>query len=220
MTRQTAVKIRGLELLNNVLRRTSSFDTEKPAFHSRLEQIWRNAADAFIRAAMQDIKVQTGMSAASYLALSRKIKRPGATALIDAIIAEGIQQPQKIRGIPTFPSGARRRVGDTDAGRLSGFQSKQAGDQVGKKAYRFRTGSTSLFRFEFNFQTVVWQHAFHDTEVQTMVNGFAAFEDFVKAELGPLGLTVLAEWFGSGKKLDFRTPKINGIRAKTTTVRF
>ena len=137
MANPTDIQFKGLRLLSKVLARTQSFDRRRPQFHAQLSVAWRAAATAFVQTAMQTIKVQTGMSAASYLALARAIQSDGGTKRAEQAISAAIAQrghpPFNVRGIPTFPVGQRR----------PGTQGVRAGREIGNKAHTFLTGSPS-----------------------------------------------------------------------------
>jgi len=182
------IRFRGLKTFQNYLRRTSNFRRARVGTHRRLAVAWRDGAEAFIRAAMRSILVQTGMSAASFLELSRNIQRQGAEAAINSVLATA---GPKRQGIPELPDGVRRR----------GFQSRQVGESKGRQAYIFRVGDPNRYLFRFNFQTVVFQHSFWEDRQQTINAGFAAFLAVVSSSIDPIIFASVQEWLTGGQRI-------------------
>lgn len=196
---KTDIQFTGVEAIQDLIRRTESFRTARIRFHEQISEVWADAAAAFVRAAMLKILVETGMSAASFLALSREINRSGALEAINDALNDGppIFYPKRA---PTFPSGARSNV----------QQGVSAGDSLGEKAYIFRTGSPTRYGFRFRFQTVVYQHAFHERRQRTLEAGYNAFVGLVNDRVGPVGASVVREWL-TGRK----TFTVPGTRSRS-----
>lgn len=157
--------------------------------HNRMTILWRNAAEAFIRAAVRHVLVESGMSAASFFPLSRAIKRVKAASVIRSRVAEG--GPSSRKSIATLPTGA---VG-------TGRPSPSAGEKLGKKAFRFNVGGPRRPVFEFQFTTVVFQHAFHEPNLggNSLSVGLDAFNESLKEKFLKIMALTLSEFLGLKK---------------------
>lgn len=167
-------EIQGFDALRQRIRRLSDQSTISEALRRRLVRAWEGGADAFIRAAIRRVLVDTGMSAATFLPLSRSINRVQSTAIIEAHIArEGGGRGVNRRGIPTFPHGGRR----------AGFQGVDAGEALGERAFIFQVPAPNarFFVFRFSFQTVAFQHAIHEDMQQSLEAGIDAFQARIRA---------------------------------------
>lgn len=179
-------KMTGVKLLAKRLRQMAKPEN-KQVFHRAITNVWRDAGEAFIRAAMRQILVQTGMSAASFLPLARFIKRQDA---VDAIKARLAERGKPRNRVPQLPTGQR----------TGGTQGPAAGRRKGEKAFTFSVGTTRRFRFRFSFVTTVYQHAKHEEAQQTLSAGILAFRAVVDARLTPTLQSLIAQW-ASGRKL-------------------
>lgn len=177
----TRTEIVGLKAFNARLRKMEDFTRARVALHKRLTVIWRDAGEAFIRAAIRRVLVQTGMSAASFFPLSRAIKRIKAEADVRARVAE---RGRLKSGIPELPSGQRR----------PGIQGPRAGEVRGKEAFIFNTGNPKRYNFRFSFQTVVFQHDFFEFQQESLLIGIQAFQALVESKLGINADDILEEW--------------------------
>lgn len=144
--------------------------------HKRLSVLWRNAADAYIRAAITRVLVETGMSAASFFPLSRAIKRRGSTKAISQHINSAPGKIDSRKGILTFPSGKI----------VPGIRSVASGNAVGQDAHRFDLGTPKKPIFRFQFSTVVVQLAIHEPNQNALDFGRAAFNDIIQRDFIPL----------------------------------
>jgi hypothetical protein len=147
--------------------------------HQRMIAIWQIAGEAFIRAAMTQVLIETGMSAASFFPLSRAINLPGAAAIVDAKLAT--KKKESLKPIKKFPSG---KPGP-------GRRSIASGKRVGKDAFLFSFGSPAAPVLTFQFVTLVFQLAFHEPSRNAVKTGFNAFKIIVKRDLRPVfGITL------------------------------
>lgn len=168
------VDIVGIKALRNRLKGQGSSAKVNRALRRTLSKVWKQGAEEFIRVALKKVAVDTGMSAATFYALAKALKHNDAVgvSLIDAKVANAPSGPRK--GVPEFPRGTRR----------DGFQDVDEGRKLGKSAYTFvvPTAGSKQFVFKFSFQTVAWQMAFWDPEVEALTEGLAAFERIVQRE--------------------------------------
>lgn len=151
--------------------------------HELLSELWSDAGEALIRAAISQVLVETGMSAASFFPLSRAIKRVGASQEIISHISSN-RTLESSPGIPEFPSGKR----------VSGERGIRAGVSRGTKAFEFSFGTPSKPIFQFEFATLVFQLAFHERTQKVLGIGKSAFWDYVMREASKVTRTVLAEF--------------------------
>lgn len=166
------VRVVGLDALRSRIRRLADLGPITESLRLNLSNAWSAGADAFIRAAIRQVLVDTGMSAASFFPLARSINRVKGQAAIRSHIARKRKRFNR-KGEPTFPSG-RRRSG--------GFQSEVSGERLGKRAFIFRVprvGSRKIV-FAFSFSTVVFQLSFHEDIQQALPEGIIAFEQAVR----------------------------------------
>ncbi len=167
------------------------------------KNVWRNAADAFIRAAVTQVLVETGMSAASFFPLSRAIKKSGAKTAIQSRISGGLKKTS-LKGIKTFPSGKL----------ISGRRSARSGNKAGKDAFIFTTGSQAKPVLTFQFVTVVFQFAFHEPSEKAIETGFNAFKEVINRDLSKIYLFTIRKHLG----LKIRTKRITGSNTGFTDV--
>ena len=181
------VQIAGLKALRDRLTQLTDDTIVLEALRVRLADVWARGAQEFVRVAIKEMAtkgkqgsgfVDTGMSAATFLALSRvlnadpyNLKR--ALSIVNAKVASAPRGQQ--RGVPTFPHGTRDK---------SRNQNIEEGESLGERAYIFKVpapipvGSKAKrqFVFKFSFQTVAWQMAFWDPGLQALNSGIIAFE--------------------------------------------
>ncbi len=179
----TEVRIQGLKAVRQNLQKKRLGPLTK-TLHRRLEVIWRNAADAFLREVIRKTLIETGMSLASFLPLSRAIRRANTTRIIQARTSG---RPN-LEGIPEFPSGER----------VPGKKGVSAGIRKGRDAFIFNTGSPTRPVFRFQFSTLVFQFAFHEPSQGALDAGFAAFTEVIEKDF-PLVMF--------GTLVEFLTPK-------------
>lgn len=187
------VDIVGIKALRNRLKGLGKSKKITEPLRRRLVATWQAGAEAFLRAALKKVAVDTGMSAATFLELARALNRNRAVAFVEAAIASPPRGQQK--GVPTFPSGARR----------PGIQDTKEGERLGQRAFIFSVPESvpelrERFVFKFSFQTVSWQMAFHDEGVIALTNGIEAFEARVSRQFEDDARFLLREFF-AGKTL-------------------
>lgn len=175
------INLVGVKALRQRLGRLKLKDMAEPVYVSLVE-VWEQAASEFIDAALEDILVQTGMSAASFFPLARVVRNGDVSQILSFINSRATSGPRP--GIPTFPDGRRTRTG---------FQDIDSGDRLGERAYRLSFGSSERPVFIFTFQTVVWQHAYYEPEQQTLEKGRVAFVEYVNNNFANRADIVLSE---------------------------
>lgn len=180
------ISIVGIQALRDRLARLEKPGPFTKRLHSRLTVAWRDAADAFIRAAITRVLVDTGMSAATFFPLSRAIKRVGAKAAIRRHIGAG-----RVRKGSTTLNGRWNPLG---------VRSVAAGNRDGQQAFRFNVGSPARPVFRFSFQTVVYQFAFHEVNQRALDAGIEAFEPVARKRFIEEAEFVFSEWL-KGKRL-------------------
>jgi len=166
------VDIVGIKALRNRLKSLGRSAKVTRALRRTLTRIWKDGAEEFIRVALKEVAVDTGMSAATFYALAKALRRNDAVGLVDAALVD-VPTGQR-KGVPEFPGGRRR----------DGIQDIGEGRTLGKRAFTFvvPTSDSSQFVFKFSFQTVSWQMAFNDPEVVALTEGLAAFERIIARE--------------------------------------
>jgi len=156
-------------------------------FHRELTRIWKDATEAFIRAAVRQVLVETGMTAASFLPLARAIKRFG----LDSVILEHASNPTSRNPRfnrskhATFPSGNRIPPGP----------SQTLGQTLGEKGYVFDTGTPAKLVLRFNFKTTVFQHVLHEGAQKSLISGRDAFQESINSSIRPALIGALKRWF-------------------------
>jgi hypothetical protein len=203
MAKGINVQIAGIKALRNRLSKLTNDTVLLEALRLRLADVWARGAQQFVLVAARELAtkgkgtgfVDTGMTAATFWALSKKLNEDpydlkAAVNLIEAKIASPPRGQRK--GVPTFPAGARR----------SGFQNVEEGKKLGERAYIFRVPiqGGKQFVFKFSFQTVSWQMAFWDKGLDSITNGIVAFESRVAREFEQQARLVLDAHF-KGKTL-------------------
>jgi len=194
MAANIKVKLTGFKIFQDQLARIADTQRARKDLHNRLTKIWRDAAEAFIRAAVSNILVESGMSAASFLPLSRAIKRLELEPFIidKANSPTGLSPNLNRKKHALFPSGNRRAPPPSQA----------LGEQQGERGYVFSTGTPESFLFRFNFRTSVFQHAFHEATQKTLELGRAAFLESVSISRRPALLAVIESWFHSNASIE------------------
>ena len=165
--------IAGLDAVRQRIRRLALVPVTE-VLRLRLNRGWEAGADAFIRAAIRRVLVDTGMSAATFFPLSRAINRVQAEATIQRHINTHATSGPR-RGIPTFPSGHHR----------PGFRDIEEGNALGERAFIFQVpqAGARAFVYRFSFQTVAFQHAIHEDGPQmrqSLEIGIQAFREAIQ----------------------------------------
>lgn len=166
---------------------TPRVDYFSQKLHDNLSTVWRGATRAFVEAILMNsiMSVDTGMSKASLLPLSRAV-RMVTTARLSI-------SPQ-----------VASRKGSTDMeGRYNPNldRSMALGEKVGEKAFHLNYGSRARPVFHFDFSIQVYQYLLHEDSAnstksqnwQTVERGMKAFDDFIK-ENAPKALPKLPDW--------------------------
>lgn len=194
------VRLKGFELLQKRLRKTSNFNKARVTTHQALEVIWRDAAEAFVKAAVVRVLVDSGMSVATFFPLARQIRRQGAEAIIRQALTNVKSYQTRYKGIPQFPDGHRS---------IGGYQNIAAGESRGKDAFTFTTGTPQNYRFRFRFQTVAWQHSLYEPQQQSLEAGFAAFASTVQSRLRGELVGALEEWLTDRRRIRINSSRNN-----------
>jgi len=136
--------------------------------HNTLIDIWDAGVRAFIRAALKEIIVDTGMSAASLIPLGRLVK----SAEINLITPR--RGPQ---------------IGYTQLGGSyvrNGIRGPKTGERFGKEAFTLTYGDPEKPVFYFSFKAVVFQHFLMDLglgnfnrPVQSIEKGLATMRTYI-----------------------------------------
>jgi len=186
------VDIAGIKAMRNRLQGKGASGSPTEALRKRLVRVWQQGGDLFVRTALRKVAVDTGMSAATFYALSKALKTKRALNSVEAKIASPPVGQRK--GVPEFPGGRRR----------PGIQDTKEGKKLGERAYSFSfpTSTNGQFVFKFSFQTVSWQMAFHDQGVEALTDGIDAFEAHVAREFEDEARFVLTGFF-KGKTVFF-----------------
>lgn len=191
------VKAVGLTALAGQARQRANINPILQSVHQNLENIWRDAAEAFIREAVRNVLIETGMTAASFFPLSRAIRRVKAEAAIRSKLLQrgqgttggGIKRQRTRSGIPEFPSGQRS----------GGTQGPAAGIERGQNAYIFEVGSPRAPIFRFRFETAVFQHAIHEPSQRSLERGIRAFAEVVNERFRAVLPTLVTKYLRGQK---------------------
>ncbi len=159
------VRIVGLTAFREKLRNLANTQATRGNLHARLTDAWNASVEAFIRAAIVRVRVDTGMSGASFLPLATA---SGRTRALDAIQnhLNSNQKRGRAPGLFEFPTGRLNP---------NRFRSRGQGARDGKRAFRLTHGTPARPVFVFTFQTVVFQFAFHEPMQQALLAGELAF---------------------------------------------
>lgn len=157
----------GLKALRarNLQRGTKRLRPVTEKMHQVFEAAWRSGGEAFIRAAVREILIDTGMTAGTFLPLARAVARVRAVRIVNQKI-DSRPGPASRPGIPTFPFGIRDR---------SRRQSAREGIKLGASAYRFGVGNPQRPVLTFQFETIAFQHAIHEPTIRSLQLGIDAF---------------------------------------------
>lgn len=161
------LRVVGVRALRAKLRNLTNSQAVTVSLHARLTDAWNASVEAFVRAAITRVRVDTGMSAASFLPLATASGRTRALQAIEDHIAKNIKRG-RAPGIFSFPSGTLIP---------SQFRSRFAGERAGRLAFRLTYGRPQLPRFVFTFQTTVFQLEFYEADPmqQALFHGQLAF---------------------------------------------
>lgn len=166
--------------------------TITPALYDVLSNAWASGAESFVRTAVREILVETGMSAASLFPLARAIKNGATVKTIENHINNNIKR-QSRKTAPTFPSGRRS----------SGPQNRAAGRKAGQKAFRLNFGSVNRPVFQFSYTIVVFQWALWEQRGRSnaLQDGLVAFQDTIRIRFIRDAKLLIREWLKRRGKL-------------------
>ena len=148
--------------ISDLKRRTDKFLKK---YHQAMIRLYKDAAEEFVWRTVQQISIDTGMSAASLEPLAQEV---GTSIIGD--ISPFIKHAQRPWG--TAMSGLSQK------GRI---RSVDTGFKAGLKAYRFSFGSVKNPYFIFEFKINVWQYSFWENHWGSLTVGLNYFVDFVES---------------------------------------
>lgn len=140
-------------------------DTYTQKYHKAMIRLYKDAAAEFAWRTVQEIHVDTGMSAASLEPLANEV---GTSILAD--VDPFIKHSQRPWGTAMTGLSQKGRIRSVDAGFRSGLS-----------AYRFSFGSVRNPHFIFEFKINVWQYAFWEDNWNSLNVGLYHFVDFVES---------------------------------------
>jgi hypothetical protein len=132
----------------------------KVKYYNAMKRLMRDAAVVFVHSAVENVHVDTGMSAASLEPMAKKVR----TSILPKI------------------SPKRSRFGGmTMTGRYvpKKIRSVFEGTQVGRTAYKFNYGSRNRPYMSFQFQIKVWQYWYWEPQWQSLLNASIDAEIFI-----------------------------------------
>jgi hypothetical protein len=139
----------------------SAFAEWKRKYYEAMKRLMRDAAGVFVKSAVTNVAVDTGMSAASLEPMAKVAKtsilpyvapkrvRRGVTAI------SGRYYPKKIKGIPE-------------------------GVKAGLNAFKFNYGSIDRPTMSFRFQIKVWQYWYWEPQWQSLNEAMIDAEIFIE----------------------------------------
>lgn len=132
--------------------------------HQDLTKIWDEAARHFVEEVVNSgVAIDTGMSAGSLVPLATKLRIGGQTR-------------------SDIASKRKRSSRKGYAHSKSGRRSLNAGIKLGGKAFKLSYGSVKRTQFLFEFDTVVFQHSFHEPRWKSLERGRKAFISNIRSE--------------------------------------
>jgi len=186
------VKIVGLQALRARINGIGKkLPTISLTIHTHLSNAWRAAAAEFVKAAVQEVLVETGMSAATFFPLARLVKRGSVGQVRTFIRSHG-------------PIGARRDRPEFPGGRRASpprIRSIKEGEREGERAFTLTFGSHRRPVFAFSFSTVVFQFAFHEESQSALPEGELAFRETVQRLFVSRVEFFLRQFFRTGRIL-------------------
>ncbi|HUU87827.1 MAG TPA: hypothetical protein VMX17_08750 [Candidatus Glassbacteria bacterium] len=134
-------------------------------YHNAMIRLYKDAAAEFVWRTVQEIHIDTGMSAASLEPLAASL----GTSIIDDI-SPFIKHGQRNWGTAMTGLSQKGRIRSIDAG-----------FRAGQSAFRFSFGSVKNPYFIFEFKINVYQYAFWEKNWQSLNKGLYYFVDFVES---------------------------------------
>ena len=165
--------------------------------HTNMKQLWEGATRAFIEEMLKSdtMLVDTGMSRASLLPLSRKVRM--LTVARASIGGNG----DKKGAMELTPTGGEWNPNLTRGPAL--------GEKLGDRAFTLNFGTKDKPVFKFEFRIVIYQHWYHENfgnggtlkpnsrNMRSLEKGEAAFVDYIKQNAASK-VPKLAEWILPG----------------------
>jgi len=189
MGRAVDIKIVGLKAIRDRNERRRNPGNITQALHDRLSAVWATAASKFVKAAVTEVLVDTGMSAATFFPLARQVRRGSVAAVRAHIVSQNPSRPKK--DLAEFPTGQRRDP--------PGERSRSEGDRLGEKAYRLNFGSKKRPLFAFSFNTQTFQFALHEEVHGALPEGEAAFRAYIQERFVQEASFVIRQWLRTGR---------------------
>ena len=163
--------------------------------HTNMKQLWEGATRAFIEEMLKEdtMLVDTGMSRASLLPLSRKVRM--LTVARASVGGDGDKKGAMMLEDKKWHPDLTR--------------GPALGEKLGEKAFTLNFGSKDRPVFKFEFHIVVYQHWFHENfgnggslkptsrNMHSLAKGEAAFLDYIKQNAASK-VPKLAEWILPG----------------------
>lgn len=186
----------GFQAFRKQLKTLSNTAPVSRALHARLAGTWRAGAAEFIKAAITEILIDTGMSAATFFPLARLVKRGSLGQLRNFIRTNKQPQSGPKFDRPEFPAGARNIP--------PRIRSIPAGADLGQGAFTLDVGTPDRPIFTFTFETVVFQFAFHERQQKSLPKGEQAFRAHIQKNFVIQAREIIQKWF-DGENLNFVT---------------
>ena len=152
-----------------------------------MERKFKEAGREYVRAAVEHVPVDSGMSVSTYTPLATHL-RIGPTV---ARAASG--------GSPK--AGHKSNYGYPIPNNVAPFKSKAFGARLGKRGYSMTYGTLSSPTFWFNFSITALQHFVRDglhDEWGSLVAGELAFKNYLTEQLYK-GTPLINEWLVNGR---------------------
>lgn len=134
-------------------------------YHDRMKRLMRGAVTAFVKATVQYVHVETGMSAATLQALAKEVGS-GVLGEIRPRVQEAV-----------------KNWGTTMTGRS--YRNKQKsiaeGIKAGMSAYKLNYGTVKRPMMFLRFETNVYQYALHEPEWVSLAAGLIAMTEYIDA---------------------------------------
>ena len=119
--------------------------------HKQLTSLWKDSVKIFIEAALKEVHVDTGMSAASFQPLAAEVGMK--TAII-----------QSLRGFG--PKRGHKNIRDSRfQDNVAQYKSRALGQRLGEKAYDLDFGDHERPIFKFTFKIVIFQYYLHENSM-------------------------------------------------------
>lgn len=156
------------------------------ALHTRMKRLWTGATQEFLRAIVEAdvIQVDTGMSKASLLPLSRAVRM---LTTVRASINPKTAERKGYKDLPGFSSGD--------------VKSMEMGELLGQQAYVLDFGSIYKLNLKFRFEIAVYQYHLHENGLvrgsgpwNSLIIGQNAFIDYIDKNAAK-AVPDLREWW-------------------------